>query len=369
MQIEAWARPVQEFLTSGQVSPPIFFTAPRGLGKTVLLRELQHEAKSAGFIVVWVTANSGESLISALVSGVRAAIPARWADGARDLLERLDSLKLKTGIPGVLQVEGATRSGPGYEVTFAAEMSGLARAMCDRGASGLMLFVDELQAARDDDLASVVPALQEWTATQDMVPLMFVGAGPTQLPRVLSAHGGFAERFQYVPLERLNNIESAAAFTAGMPDGFRWLADALELAVTVVEGHPYLIQLLGHYAWQVSDASTLSQPFFSRADIELALQSARQDIKRVFEGRWIGTSDVERQVLAAVAASDDGRLTLAQIARESSRSMPDVERAVDSLYANGWLDVDGLERIRVGLPGVRDFVLHRNPNASAPSDP
>ena len=223
-----------------------------------------------------------------------------------------------------------------------------------------MLFVDELQAAPPADLAALVPALQEWTADAEQVPIMFAASGPVQLSRVLSAQGGFAERFRYVPLERLNDLDSMSAFTLGLPEDFGWLHGALDAAVAAAEGHPYMIQLIGHYAWEVSDSAIIAKPFFSAADIDLAVERARQEIRRVFEGRWADTPDEQRRTLFAIAASAEGRLTRMEITKESGMTTREAESAVDDLYANGWLDVDGLEQVRIALPGVSEFVLRRH---------
>lgn len=359
-QIREWARPVRRILDSGRVSAPIFFTAPRGLGKTVLLRELQSDAAKAGFVTPWVTASATESLIGALIASVRSEVVtrSRTADVA-ELIARLENIKVVAGVPGVLQLEAATRPAEKVEVSFAAEMAALATALSRSGAKGLMLFVDELQSAPTSDLAALVPAMQEWTATHIGAPLMLVGSGPIQLSRVLASQGGFAERFQYVTLERLNDLDSMSAFTLGLPEDFSWLPGALDAAVQAAEGHPYVIQLIGHHAWEVSDSSMLSKPFFSSGDVTYAVNAARQEIRRVFEGRWAETPDGERAVLAVVSKASPEGMTRRQISEECGLPFRDVEAAIDSLYANGWLEVDGLERVKIGLPGVGEFVTQR----------
>ncbi|MGE0170449.1 ATP-binding protein [Nocardioides sp.] len=358
-QIKEWARPVRRLIDSGRVGAPIFFTAPRGLGKTVLLRELQTHATDAGFVTAWVTANAVESLVGALLASVRSAIANTMRSEAAGLLARLDMIKLTAGLPGVLQLEASTRSSDKIEVSFTAELAALARALADKGATGLMLFVDELQSAPSEDLEAIVPALQEWTAAHNAAPLMFIGSGPIQLSRVLAARGGFAERFQYVTLERLSDLDSMSAFTLGLPAGFQWLPGAVDAAVGAAEGHPYMIQLIGHYAWEVSDSSMIARPFFSTGDIGVAVERAGGEIRRVFEGRWADTPDAERRVLAVVSAADQAGLSRRQVADEAGMPFREAESAVDRLYANGWLDVDGLERVRIGLPGVAEFVNRR----------
>lgn len=358
--IEQWARPVHRMLESGRVSPPIFYTAPRGLGKTVLLRQLHRDAEVAGFLCVWVTASKSESLIKVLVAGLKASILATWAGAAADLVERLDSIKVTAGLPGIFAVEGSTRPQEKLELAFATEMTNLSREIVARGSRGVMLFVDELHAAPRADLDALVPALQEWTSGMNGSPLLLVGSGPIQLSRVLAASGGFAERFQYVPLERLSDMESMLAFSEGMPKDFQWLPGALDRAVEAAEGHPYVVQLIGHFAWELTDASEVSRPFFRVADVDLAIAAASEEIRRVFQGRWIETPDRDRRVLGAIAKSDSGRLSRAQIARQAELTSREADEVVDGLYADGWLDVDGLEQVRLALPGIGQFVTQRH---------
>ena len=82
--------------------PLLAFHAPRGLGKTSLLRMAQRDALAEGFLTVWVTGRGDRPMSPDMAQGLSAAVKDHsFGDRANALLDRLAQVQVEFGIPGV----------------------------------------------------------------------------------------------------------------------------------------------------------------------------------------------------------------------------------------------------------------------------
>lgn len=354
---------------TGRSPAAVVFMGPRGMGKTVLMTEIRTMSANHDLIPVWVTATPQGELTQAIVAGLKRAIETRFESVVDELLAKIDTLSFTVGLPG-MNVSVDTKPGLRAAQPFSVALSDLAIELRrSRPRSGVVIFIDELQAAAKSDLEVLVPCLQEYTNATEPVPVLFVGAGLTSLPRVLASSGaGFAERFDYQWLEPLDAIGTGLAFRAGLAADFEWLPGSLELATAAARGHPHMIQLIGYEAWETSDASISMKAGFRVDDIKIAIEQTKKRVRQVFISRWTATTPVQREVLAALAHSPTlmGR---ANLAAALETPMPQIEEAVQELYDSGWLEAVGLEDLRIAYLGLDEFIRARSPLPSgAPAE-
>jgi hypothetical protein len=79
--------------------------APRGLGKTSLLRQYQLRAKARDVLTVWVTAGEGAGLVVQIAEALRRETQS-WKGNSRTKFNGLlDALTVSVGIPGIAKVD------------------------------------------------------------------------------------------------------------------------------------------------------------------------------------------------------------------------------------------------------------------------
>ena len=62
-------------VTYGELAgPPVVLHAPRGLGKTSLLRDTEDRARELGFVTAWVACAKGSPMLAELATSVRQAL-------------------------------------------------------------------------------------------------------------------------------------------------------------------------------------------------------------------------------------------------------------------------------------------------------
>ncbi|BBH16427.1 hypothetical protein Back2_07140 [Nocardioides baekrokdamisoli] len=336
---------------------PLFFTAPRGLGKTVLLKEVEAVGRDEGLVVASVTADSETDLCVAIAVAIRREIERMGPGLVSRIRGSLDELSLSVGLGGTTARATWRRDDAATDEPFGVALSRLVQELGGAGGLGLVLTVDELQEASQGSLRRLLPALQQLGHEHDPVPFVFIGAGLTSMSRTLARAYGFSERFEYLELHRLDPTAAGLALQAGLDSDVDWLGTAVEEAIAAADGHPYLIQLIGYWAWEESGASTALKPGILPGDVQVAISEASGEIRRIFATRWEDASDVEKAVLGAVAHLGNG--TYPGIATSAGLELGETESAVRKLNDDGWLEVIDLERVAFAYAGLATYVASR----------
>ena len=133
--------------------------APRGLGKTSLLREAQRHADARGALTIWVTAGEELGLIASMGEEIRRRTETWGSETRGRLRQLLENLQVTLGVPGLAQVKATWQAGSDAPVRGVREFESLiretVRGALDEGRTGVVLFVDEVQAADPDGLRTL----------------------------------------------------------------------------------------------------------------------------------------------------------------------------------------------------------------------
>ena len=174
----------------GRSAKSVMMVGLRGVGKTVLLARMRKEAEAAGLKTVHVEAVRTRSLPAILAPQLREALlRLSWNDTAKDLAGR--ALRGLAGFASALKVQyqdiqvgldfdpepGLADNGDLEQDLTALLLA--AGAAAKKAETALVLFLDELQYVKEDELAALITALH--FANQEEAPVTLVGAGLPQL--------------------------------------------------------------------------------------------------------------------------------------------------------------------------------------------
>jgi hypothetical protein len=360
-------------VTFGELGgPPLVFHAPRGLGKTSLLRTAQRQAAELGFVSVWVACSRDRPFLPELVHAVERALHRADLsldhDEGRRWRARLERVSIELGVPG-LKVSGDVHTGaePPASTPSAAPIGALedllheaARLVRDRGGAGLIVFVDELHAASADDLSIMLNALQNLDGEREENPLAVVTAGLPVTPEAITRAATFGERSTFVPLDVLSDDDARALLTAPAEAlGVTWSADALDLLAEECRGHPYLLQLHGSSAWV---AARPGEGGRVEADhVRAGIPAATDQLDAMFRARWGSATAAERAFLRAMAAAGTENVTRKQIADNLGQDTHSISVPRERLIEKGVIEPVGHGLVRFTLPGFATYVRERAP--------
>lgn len=334
--------------------------APRGLGKTSLLRQAQRNAEARGAMTVWITAGEDIGLIPAIGQEIHRRIDGWRADTRKRLRAAIDKLTVTVGVPGVAQLEAEwspAHHPPTQGVRqFEDVIRQTAQSAKREHRTGLVIFIDEIQAADQQGLRTLGYAWQHLQSEGSDVPAAVFAAGLPNAPEAIASVVTFSERFAYRPLERLT--EDAAMVALAGPAralGVPWDGAALRAAVQYAQGYPYTLQLLGDAAWTAAGRPDPGG-VVTAAHLEQAKAAIRADLDALFRTRWRKATPGEQELMRAMAALGDGPVRRAEVARELGTTSDQISVARARLIDKGLIDSPGRGELEFTVPGFAAFV-------------
>lgn len=344
---------------------PMVLTGLRGVGKTVLLNEMMERARSDGWIVAKVEADQGAGrtpfrthVAGALTTSMRHA-QGRSSIGARlrAALATFKSFSLTASPDGSLSlgIDVEPQPGRGDTGAIVADLTDLAvdlgEAARDLGA-GTALFVDEMQHLDADELAATAQACHE--VSQRGLPFYVIGAGPPNLPGVLSEARSYAERlFTYLRIDRLSPHDAAnALIRPAAEERVTWTEDAVTAVVEASAGYPYFLQQFGQTTWNAAAVSPIGI-----VDALDGIRAGRGLLDNgFFRARWDRATPAERGYLTAMAADGDGPSLSRAVAERLGRAITSLGPARANLIAKGLVYAPEHGQIAFTVPGMAEFI-------------
>lgn len=356
-------------VTFGELGGPLLvFHAPRGIGKTSLLRTGQARAEELGFVTAWVACTRDRPVLPELVGSVRTALEKaeslpRGGAGTR-WRKRLDKVSVEVGLPGA-KVSADVVSPPATEpadplgrapVGALEELLHDAATLVRRsGGAGLLVLVDELHVALPDDMSILLNTLQNLDGQRADNPLAVVSAGLPVTPEALTRAATFGERSTFVSLEVLNDTDARAVLTApAAAADVSWTDGALDAIVAEARGYPYLLQLIGSSTWDAARPDAGDR--LGLPDVRRGLPAAREQLTAMHRARWGAATPMEQAFLAAMAATGIDNVTRAAIAAGMGRDSRSISAPRERLIEKGVIEPVGHGLVRFTLPGFGAFV-------------
>ncbi|MCM3503917.1 ATP-binding protein [Curtobacterium sp. ODYSSEY 48 V2] len=331
--------------------------AARGFGKTSLLREYQRRASARGAATVWVTAGEPQGLVEQILDELRRTVGAAGAPHGRALREKVESLRLSLGVPGVATATGTFRSTAPDDERARAGARGLEDVI--RAATTerpLVIFVDEIQSADAAGLRTLVYAWQHLQAEGTDVPAAVFAAGLPNAPETIAEIVTFSERLAYRPLGPLHrDAEEIALVGPARLLGVQWTPEAVDRALSIAQGYPYSVQLIADSAWAAAGRPDPGA-VIDVGSVETGHRSMQADLEALFRARWSACSTSERRLLTAMARLGDGPTSRASIAEALGTGTNQLSTPRARLIDKGLVQPADRGMLQFTIPGFAAFI-------------
>jgi len=286
----------------------MLLTGLRGVGKTVLLNEIDRMAKTGGYRTIFIEAHEEKSLGPLVAPYLRsllfdldriAGIGDKAKRGLRVLRSFLGSLQVKYGdITVGLDVDpeqGSADSGD-LEIDLPNLFVAVAEAAEER-TSAVALFVDEIQYFNSRELGALIMAMHK--VQQGRLPLVLLGGGLPILPGLAGESKSYAERlFSFPEVGALSEEDTAKALRQpAQTAGAVFEPEALQEVFRLTKGYPYFLQEWGYQSWNQAPTNTITLEVVRNAT---ATVIARLD-QNFFRVRFDRLTPSEKRFLRAVA--------------------------------------------------------------------
>lgn len=304
-------RPEKSFLMTGL----------RGVGKTVLLNELERMAEQAGYRTIMIEAHEDKPLGVMLAPHLRRALYDldRMA-GAGNKVKRglavlrgfIGAVKVKVGdVEFGLDIdpEKGTADTGDIEVDLPELFTVIGEAALDRKAA-LALLIDEVQYLGRKELSALIMAMHKMQQRQ--LPVVLVGAGLPTLPALAGDSKSYAERlFSFPVIGPLSASDTAKALQeAVLPLGVSFTKTAQAEVYKHTQGYPYFIQEWGYQAWNHATSNTIGPAVIE----ECTARVAQRLDENFFRVRFDRLTPAEKDYLRAMAHFGEGPHRSADVA-------------------------------------------------------
>lgn len=313
------------------------------LGKTALLSYLADQAEGRG----WISVN-----VSALPGMLEGLLQHAWKK-AEHLASQPGPIRLKgIGIPTVAEV--SFEEAPAGAPTFRMRMGELFEALDETG-TGLLITVDEVREDLDE-MVQLASAFQHFVRERRKAALFMAGL-PSHVSALLQNKSvSFLRRANFHEIGTVDDFEIETALRKTVEDAGRTVEPAaLERAVEITAGFPYMMQLVGYRAWDESPEAEV----LSLEDVEAGKRFARHDMQRkIFDTTFRELSKGDVRFLSAML-EDNGPSELADIAKRMGKKSNYASEYKRRLIEQGVLADCGQGFLRIDIPLFKDYLRER----------
>lgn len=303
----------------------LLLTGLRGVGKTVLLNEIDRMAQGVGYRTILVEAHEGKSLAVLLAPHLRRLLfdldrIAGAGDKARRGLAVLKSfvgtIKIRYGDVDIgldIDPEPGTADSGDLEVDLPSLFMAVGEAAQDRGVA-VAILIDEIQYFSSAELSALIMAMHKMQQRQ--LPLVLIGAGLPILPGLAGESKSYAERlFSFPDIGPLPEPDAIKALNDPVVEaGEAFEPVALHEIFRLTRGYPYFLQEWGYQAWNHAAASPISLQVVQESS---ELVSRRLD-ENFFRVRFDRLTPREKMYLRAMAELGPGPYRTGDVADKLS---------------------------------------------------
>ena len=258
----------------------LLLTGLRGVGKTVLLNEMERIAQGFGYRTILIEAHEDKPLAALLTPHLRrlfydldriAGVGDKVRRGLAVLKSFIGGVKVTVGeVEFGLDIEpeqGSADSGD-LEVDLPNLLTALAEAAEERQ-TPVAILIDEIQYFNQSELSALIMALHKMQQRQ--LPLVLMGAGLPILPGLAGESKSYAERlFSFPDIGPLSAADAAKALQDPVKAvGVEFEEPALDDIFRLTQGYPYFLQEWGYQSWNHTEQSPITLHDVQRATVKV----------------------------------------------------------------------------------------------------
>src|SRR5712692_2931282 len=247
----------------------MLLTGLRGVGKTVLLNEIERMADGDGYRTISIEVHEDKALGPLIAPYLRSLLyDLDRIAGTGDKVKRglavlrsfIGTLKLTVGDVSIgLDIDperGSADSGD-LEIDLPNLFVAIGEAAEDRK-SAVAIFIDEIQYFSQKELGALIMAMHK--VQQLQLPLVLLGAGLPILPGLAGESKSYAERlFSFPNIGALSQEDTAKALQEpAQKAGVAFENAALDEIYRITKGYPYFVQEWGYVTWNLATTSPIT---------------------------------------------------------------------------------------------------------------
>lgn len=346
----------------------ILLTGLRGVGKTVLLNEIERTAQADGYRTLLVEAYEQKPLGALLAPPLRQLLYKldRLAGAGHKARQALAVLKgffgtISVKMEGIelgldIDAEKGTADSGDLEIDLPDLFTAAAEAAAEQGTC-LAVIIDEIQYLNKKELGALIMSMHRMQQRQ--LPLVLLGAGLPILPGLAGESKSYAERlFSFPDVGALSESDTSRALQDPVKQ-YRVEFDeaAVREIYRLTQGYPYFLQEWGYQAWNRAEVSPISLAVVQDAS---ATVTKRLD-ENFFRVRFDRLTPREKRFLRAMAELGPGAQRGSEVAECLSVKISSIGPTRAKLINKGMIYSPAHGYLAFTVPLFDDFMRRTMP--------
>ena len=352
----------------GRPEKSLLLTGLRGVGKTVLLNEIERMARIGGYQTILLEAHEEKPLGELIYPALRSLLfELDRLVGTGDKVKRglavlrafIGSIKLTVGDVALgLDIEparGMADSGD-IEIDLPNLLQAIAEAAQERK-TAVAILIDEIQYLSQKELGALIMAMHR--IQQKQLPLVLLAAGLPVLPGMAGESKSYAERlFNFPDIGALSDSDAATALRdPARAMGVDFDDEALQEVFRLTRGYPYFVQEWGYQAWNHAETSPVTLDVVRRT---MPVVIARLD-KNFFRVRFDRLTPGEKNFLRAMAHLGPGSHRTGDIAATLGTTVSGISPVRAKLIRKGMIYSPAHGDMAFTVPLFDEFMVRAIP--------
>ncbi len=350
----------------------LLLTGLRGVGKTVLLNEIERLAKADGYQTILIEAHEEKPLGELIFPALRSLLyELDRVAGAGDKVKRglavlrsfIGSIKVSVNdVAFGLDIEPAKGSADSGDIEI--DLPNLFVAIAeaaDERKTAVAILIDEIQYLSSKELGAVIMAMHK--LQQKQLPLVLVAAGLPVLPGMAGESKSYAERlFSFPDIGALSEADAIKALREpARQSGVEFDDDALQEVYRLTRGYPYFIQEWGYQSWNTAESS----PITLRTVHESSATVTRRLDNNFFRVRFDRLTPSEKNFLRAMAHLGPGSHRTGDIASALGVQVKSIGPVRSKLIKKGMIYSPAYGDMDFTVPLFDEFMIRAIPDFGA----
>lgn len=325
-------------LTMNIPTQSVVFSGLRGVGKTVLINQLQKIAEEKNIFCKHLEVEERNDFISQIASCAQAFLrkistKEKFRYLVQKPLEAIKSLVVsfdpndQTFSLSLQEMELYKSTNLTQSLTDVFVSIGEAAYKAE---TPVCFFIDEMQYMHPSELGAVIAALHR--TNQLGYPVMIVGAGLPKIYKMLSDEKTYAERlFLYKEIGSLNREQAYRAVQEPVKKlGVSYTQSAMDMIVDITKGYPFFIQQLCQIVYDDSEG------IIDKPDVIVAIDKFffRLDTG-FFKVRYERCSEGDKKFIFAMVACGELPCTISNVAKQLNKKVKSISPTRAQLINKG----------------------------------
>lgn len=351
----------------------MLLTGLRGVGKTVLLKEIQYLANKLGYRTLFIEAHENKPLASLLIPYLRgllfemnrmAGVSEKVRRGLRILRSFIGAVKLTIhditiGID-IEPEQGLADSGD-LEVDLPDLFLAIGEA-AEECKCAVALLIDEIQYFNRKELGALIMAMHK--VQQHQLPLVLFGTGLPLLPGLAGEAKSYSERlFNFPDIRALSQADAAKAIEEpARAAGVYFEESAVEEIYRLTNGYPYFLQEWAYQVWNLAATSPIT--------LQIVQEATEQVIPRLdknfFKVRFERLTPNEKFFLRAMAELGPGVHRIGELAALLNIKPSNLSPVRADLIKKGMIYSPAYGELAFTVPLFDKFMIRTIPELKLP---